>query len=105
MRDQPTSELAETLNAHSVQREVKMRLWHVYHVNCDCASYNHAWQREVSGFRCHRCIFCNRRLGLMELHFYASVRAISEYQAIGMAVPKYPVMNKREQPNAEVSHE
>lgn len=59
------------------KRKAKLRTWHVYHVNCDCASYEHAWQREPGSFRFHRCIFCHHQLGDMQLVYRGTCKALS----------------------------
>lgn len=57
-----------------------VRTYYIYHVNCDCASYQ--WARSSHpNYGIMRCRMCRRRLGFMSFRFEGTVRARGEYEA------------------------
>lgn len=74
---------------------VRARRWHVYRVNCDCAGYLHAFGRLPQSGEFLHCIYCHRRLGDMELHYFGAHTCVRPSDAITL-------LTKR--PNTEMSH-
>lgn len=62
----------------------KRRRWYVFHVNCDCCSYDHARPIVPQG-TFMRCTYCKRSLGDMEAIPRGHFNAVSESDAIRMA--------------------
>lgn len=60
------------------------RRWYVFHVNCDCCSYDHARPVVPQG-TFMKCSHCKRSLGDMEAIPRGHFNAVSESEAIEMA--------------------
>lgn len=65
-----------------VEEAMSLRTYYVWAVNCDCASYTHAWLRPVQPGKFRRCIYCGRQLGDMQLNRYQEIQAGSYDEAI-----------------------
>lgn len=60
----------------------RLRKFHIFHINCDCASYYDARQRMPNSMRFMRCIYCKKQLGDMQIMFKGTVHAESDREAI-----------------------
>ncbi len=63
--------------------------WHVFHVNCDCASYDHARQRLTRSGTFMRCYHCGKKLGDFDTTYYGPVVAATPGDAITWAKKVY----------------
>lgn len=61
--------------------KLKPRKWHIFKVNCDCASYTWMRQRLPAYNRFMRCRLCNKQIGDMEYRYVGKVVAETESQA------------------------
>jgi len=56
--------------------------WWVYHINCDCCSYNVAYTYKPRWKVGPRCRYCRHRLGWMSFSFTCKVKARTEFEAV-----------------------
>lgn len=54
---------------------VRPRWFYLAHVNCDCASYDHAWLRPFHSGEWPHCILCKKKLGDMEIRWLGKFKA------------------------------
>jgi hypothetical protein len=59
--------------------------WHIYHINCDCASFRDARRRLPDPFKFMRCRFCGKQLGDMQVQYIGTFEAASDGEAIKMS--------------------
>jgi hypothetical protein len=59
--------------------------WHVFYINCDCASFYDARSRMPASNRYMRCLLCKKQLGDMEVQFKGTFEAESDREAIRIA--------------------
>ena len=59
--------------------------WHVFFINCDCASFYDARRRMPDPYKHMRCLFCKKQLGGMQVQFKGTFEAESDREAIRMA--------------------
>jgi len=57
----------------------KPKWWWVWHINCDCASYD--WPRS-SAQEPRQCRGCKKKIGPMSFNFMAKVQAITSRGAV-----------------------
>lgn len=76
------------------RKPLNPRWWHVYHVNCDCCSYDMARMRHNNPGTWMRCDYCKKQLGDMETFYRGRFHARTESGAILMADNKERVTNE-----------
>lgn len=77
--------------AGTLHSRARVRRWHVVHVNCDCAAYNHAMLRPPGcrGTAAQmRCIHCKKGLGDMEVQYHGYVYTVRPSDAVGIALQR-----------------
>lgn len=57
------------------KRIVKPRWFYLGHINCDCASYDHAWLRAFHSGEWPHCVLCKKKLGDMEIQWRGRFKA------------------------------
>jgi hypothetical protein len=60
----------------------KLIKFHVFFINCDCASFYDARTRMPNSTQYMRCLFCKKQLGDMQTQFKGTVYAESDCEAI-----------------------
>jgi hypothetical protein len=72
-----------------MKKIIRPRWFYLAHVNCDCASYNHAWLRQIHSGEWRHCIYCRKKLGDMEIMNFGAFKArdINEAWEMKRAAP------------------
>ena len=65
-----------------MKKELRERTWHVYKINCDCASYTTTRRRMASSGQLIRCDYCHKQLGDMEVNFWGTYKVKTPSEAI-----------------------
>jgi hypothetical protein len=68
-----------------MKKDGDLRKWHVFFINCDCASYHDVRKKMPSLNQYMRCKYCKKQLGDMQVYFKATIEAISDTEAIEKA--------------------